>query len=81
MPPCGGSAPLTLYWMFGSHDGLGIIDAPDAVTATALRIAIRRSGAFEHVETQQLLDQDELSEALSRLTKATDVYRPPGERD
>lgn len=75
----GGSVDC-LYWMFGAHDGLAIIDAPDTVSAAAVSITVSSSGAFRSVETHELLNQDQLNEALSRSKDATQAYRRPGEQ-
>jgi len=67
-----------LYWMFGAHDGFGIINAPDVVSATALSVTIRSSGAFKNVESYELLTQEQMSQALSRSKDATRAYLAPG---
>jgi len=74
-----GGSLESLYWMFGAHDGMGIVDAPDSVSAAALSIAIGSSGAFKHLETHELLTQEQLSQALSRSKDATQAYQPPGQ--
>lgn len=75
----GGSVEC-LYWMFGTHDGLGIIDAPDSTSAAALSLTIGSSGAFKNLETHELLNQEQLNQALSRSKDATHAYQPPGQQ-
>lgn len=72
----GGSVEC-LYWMFGTYDGLGIIEAPDSISAAALSITIGSTGAFKNVETHELLNQEQLSQVLSRSKDATQAYQPP----
>ena len=75
----GGSVEC-LYWMFGPYDGLGIIEAPDSISAAALSITIGSTGAFKNVETHELLNQEQLSQVLSRSKDATQAYQPPGQQ-
>ena len=75
----GGSVEC-LYWMFGAYDGLCIIDAPDSISAAALSITVGSSGAFKNLETHELLDQEQLNQALSRSKGSTRAYQPPGQQ-
>jgi uncharacterized protein with GYD domain len=75
----GGSVEC-LYWMFGTYDGLGIIEAPDSVSAAALSVTIGSTGAFKNVETHELLNQEQLSQVLSRSKDATQAYQAPGQQ-
>jgi uncharacterized protein with GYD domain len=79
LEPLGGSLE-TVYWMFGAYDGIVIIDVPDSVTAAAVSLAAGSSGAFKHLETHELFNQDQLSETLARAKSATQAYRPPGQQ-
>jgi uncharacterized protein with GYD domain len=79
LEPLGGSLDA-VYWMFGAHDGIVIFDAPDSVSAAAVSLAAGSSGAFKHLETHELFNQDQLSETLARAKSATQAYRPPGQQ-
>ena len=35
----------TMYWMFGVHDGIAIVEAPDSLTMAGISTAIRSTGA------------------------------------
>jgi uncharacterized protein with GYD domain len=69
----------SMYWMTGGHDGFAIIDAPDSIGAAAVSVAVNSTGAFKHVETQELLTQEQLSQVLSRAKAATQAYQAPGQ--
>ena len=79
LEPLGGSLEA-VYWMFGAHDGIVIIDVPDSVSAAAVSLAAGSSGAFKHLETHELFTQEQLSETLARAKAATQAYRPPGQQ-
>jgi uncharacterized protein with GYD domain len=65
-----------LWYAFGKSDGFALIEAPDNVAGASIAIAISASGAFRRFETNVLMTQDELLEALK---KAQDVaYVAPG---
>ena len=69
-----------VYWMFGTHDGMVIIDVPDSVSAAAMSITAGSSGAFKTMETHELLTQEQLGQVLSRSKDATQAYQPPGQQ-
>jgi uncharacterized protein with GYD domain len=50
------------YWMFGAHDEFAVVDVPDSVRAAALSVAVGSTGAFKHLETHELLTQDQLGQ-------------------
>ena len=67
-----------LYWMLGGHDGLVVLEAPDAETAAAVSVTSFSSGALGHLETHQLLDQDQLLTVLGKAREVRGAFRPPG---
>ena len=75
----GGSVEC-VYWMFGTHDGMVIIDVPDSISAAAMSVTAGSSGAFKTLETHELLTQEQLSQVLSRSKGATPAYQPPGQQ-
>jgi uncharacterized protein with GYD domain len=50
-----------------------IVDVPDAVTATALSLAVNQTGAA-HVKTHVLITPEEVDQASKRSVD----YQPPG---
>ncbi|HEX6878143.1 MAG TPA: GYD domain-containing protein [Nocardioidaceae bacterium] len=66
-----------IYWMFGPHDGICIFDAPSSVAAGAVSVAVGSTGSFKHLETHELLTQDQLSEMLVTARDSRRRYQPP----
>lgn len=75
-----GGSLESAYWMFGAHDGIVIVDAPDSVRAAALSVAVGSTGAFRHLETHELFTQDQLGQMLSHAKNATQAYQAPGQQ-
>jgi uncharacterized protein with GYD domain len=69
-----------VYWMFGPHDGLCIFDAPNPVNAGAVSVAVGSTGSFKHLETRELLTQDELTQLLGAARDCRRRYQPPVRR-
>jgi uncharacterized protein with GYD domain len=75
-----GGSVESAYWMFGPYDGLVISDVPDSISAAALSVTVGSTGSFKHLETHELLNQDQLSQVLSRSKDLTQAYQPPGQQ-
>ena len=73
-----GGSVEALYFMFGDRDGFVILDAPDAVAAAAVSVAVSSTGAFSHLETRQLIAPEDLPSVLEKAARAKEAYRPPG---
>ena len=73
-----GGSVEALYFMFGDRDGFVILDAPDAVAAAAVSVAVSSTGAFSHLETRQLVAPEDLPSVLEKAARARETYRPPG---
>jgi uncharacterized protein with GYD domain len=69
-----------IYWMFGPHDGVCIFDAPDAIKAGAVSVAVGSTGSFKHLETHELLTQELLTELLRTARESRRRYQPPVRR-
>jgi len=69
----------SIDWMFGPYDGLEVLDVPDSVTAAALSVTLTSSGAFKHVETHELLNEQQMSQAIQACNRSRQAFRPPGE--
>ena len=72
----------SIYWMSGPYDGFDIIDVPDSVSAAALSVTLTNvsSGAFKHVETHELLSEQQMGQALGKGRDSTQVFRAPGQQ-
>jgi uncharacterized protein with GYD domain len=66
------------YFSFGDHDGVGICEFPDNVSAAAFSMAATSTGGFSKFETTPLLTGKEAEAAMKKAhgTK-TASYRPP----
>ena len=62
-----------LYWAFGEHDTVLIVDLPDNAAAAAFSLTISSSGAVR-TATTPLLTVQEVDAACKQAVK----YRPPG---
>jgi len=60
-----GATVKDLYWTYGGHDGVLILEAPDERAASALLLSLVRAG---NVKTQTLraYDRAEMEEILTR---------------
>ena len=63
----------SMYFAFGDHDVICILEAPDNVAASALALAVAASGTVK-IKTTPLLTVDEVDKALGKATS----YRAPG---
>lgn len=63
-----------IWWAFGDHDGVFLLEAPDNVTVLALAMAVGASGQIS-TQTTVLIDMDEAQDAMRRA--ATANFRPP----
>ena len=53
-----------LYWMFGSHDGITIVDTPDSVTMAAISAAVSSTGSIRS-ETHELFSSEDVQSILA----------------
>ena len=72
-----GGTMEAVYWMFGPHDGMCIFEAPTPIAAGAVSVAIGSTGSFKHLETHELLTQDQLGDMLTSARDARRRYQPP----
>ena len=59
------------YLMFGQYDGFVIVDLPDARAAAATSLAVSSTGAFEHLETHELIEAEDLNPILEQAKGIT----------
>jgi uncharacterized protein with GYD domain len=69
-----------VYWMFGPHDGVCIFDTPNQIKAGAVSVAAGSTASFKHLETRELLTQDQLTELLGAARECRRRYQPPASR-
>jgi uncharacterized protein with GYD domain len=65
-----------IWYAFGEHDIVAIVEMPDNVRAADLALAQTAGGASRSMKTTPLLELAEGMEAMKRA--ATSGYRPPG---
>jgi uncharacterized protein with GYD domain len=59
------------YLMFGQYDGFVIVDLPDSRAAAASSLAVSSTGAFEHLETHELIEAEDVNLILERAKGIT----------
>src|SRR3954464_11422929 len=67
-----------MYWMFGTHDGIAIVDAPDSLTMAGISAAIRSTGTVRS-ETHELFSTVEIDEILEKARHARANFTQPGQ--
>ncbi len=69
----------SMYWMFGAHDGIAIVDAPDSLTMAGISAAVSSTGSITS-ETHELFSASDVQQILSTARQARDHFARPGER-
>src|SRR5512133_2298686 len=59
------------YLVFGQYDGFVIVDLPDSRAAAATSLAVSSIGAFEHLETHELIEAEDLNPILEQAKDIT----------
>ena len=65
------------YFAFGEYDIIGIIDAPDNVSAAALSLCFSAGGALKACKTTPLMTIEEGMEAMLKGQRALAAYKSP----
>jgi uncharacterized protein with GYD domain len=65
----------SMYYSFGDHDALIILDLPDNVAAAALSAAVGATGMVR-IKTTVLLTVEEVDKAVAKKSK----YKAPGSK-
>jgi len=63
----------SVYFCFGTHDVVVIVEAPDNVSAAALSVTVGATGLVR-INSTPLLNVEEMDRALAKTVD----YRPPG---
>jgi uncharacterized protein with GYD domain len=61
------------YWMFGQHDGVGVLELPDSHTMAAFSLAVTGSGAFTHISEQDAILPADVAERVAALAQSTTI--------
>jgi uncharacterized protein with GYD domain len=64
------------WYSLGEHDGYAITEFPDEVSWAAAHVALKASGAFDHLEATKLVSVDDMVEAMQRANDF--AYARPG---
>jgi uncharacterized protein with GYD domain len=67
----------SLYWMFGPHDGIAIVEAPDSLTMAGINAAIRSTGTIRS-ETYELFSTADIRHILEAARRARGTFTQPG---
>ena len=67
-----------LYWMFGTHDGIAIVDAPDSLTMAGISAAVSSTGTISS-ETHELFTGEDVERILDIAQRARGHFAPPGQ--
>jgi uncharacterized protein with GYD domain len=67
----------TMYWMFGAHDGIAIIEAPDSVTMAGLSAMVSSTGEISS-ETHELFSSADAHQILEKAAQARANFTVPG---
>jgi uncharacterized protein with GYD domain len=67
-----------MYWMFGAHDGMAVVEAPDSLTMAAISTAIRSTGTV-HSETHELFSATDIRQILETARRAQGDFTEPGQ--
>jgi uncharacterized protein with GYD domain len=66
-----------VYYAFGEHDIVAVVEAPDNMSAAAISVAFNAGGSLKSVRTTPLMTMEEGMDALRKGYRAFQVYKPP----
>jgi uncharacterized protein with GYD domain len=66
-----GDPILTIDARVVQYDGFVIVDLPDSRAAAATSLAVSSTGAFEHLETHELIEAEDLNPILEQAKGIT----------
>ena len=67
----------SFFYSFGEYDIVLIVEVPDNVSAAAISIAVKGTGAFTAFKTTPLLTVDEGLKAIRKAGESGTLYQPP----
>jgi uncharacterized protein with GYD domain len=66
------------FFSFGEFDFVLLYELPDNVSAAALSMVLKASGAVTETDNAVLMTMEEAVAAMQKAGDVTGVYRPPG---
>ena len=75
-----GASLDALYWMFGTHDGIAIVDAPGSLTMAGISAAVSSTGTIRS-ETHELFTTEDVHHILETAKQARAHFARPGQQD
>jgi uncharacterized protein with GYD domain len=67
----------SFYWMFGKHDGVAVVEAPDSLTMAGVSAAIASTGTVRS-ETHELFSTTDIGRILETARRAHANFVEPG---
>jgi uncharacterized protein with GYD domain len=77
MESLGGSLER-MDWNVETGTAFAVAELPDTVCAAAMITALTKTGSFTGVEVKELLNQEQMQEALVIAREVSKAYSPPG---
>jgi uncharacterized protein with GYD domain len=68
----------SMYWMFGPHDGIAIVHAPDSLTMAGVSAAVSSTGAIRS-EVYELFSTADVHQILDTARQARAHFATPGD--
>jgi hypothetical protein len=68
-----------LYWKVSARCTVTLVDLPDSYAATALAAVLTHTGAYEKVEVEEILTQEQFTAVLELAESISPVFRVPGQ--
>ncbi len=67
----------SLYYAFGEHDVVAVLDLPDDEAMAAFALAVAAGGAIVHAKTTKLIEVSAGMSAMRKAGAAASKYVPP----
>jgi uncharacterized protein with GYD domain len=67
----------SVFYAFGEHDLIAIVEFPNDAAVAAWSIATAAGGALRLLKTTPLISVEDGLDALRNASKVTEAYRPP----
>jgi len=66
-----------LFFAFGKHDVICLVEAPNDAVLMAVALAVGASGTISSASTTKLFTADEAMKAMAAAGKVSGAYKPP----
>lgn len=74
-----GGSLEALYWKVSARCTLTIVDLPDSQAATALAAVLTHTGAYQRVQVEEILTQEQFTAVLELAGSISPAFRVPGQ--